>query len=38
MTRAYSLAFKQKMMERLTGIEVITKFPTDRIIGCGMNY
>ena len=21
-----------------TGIEVITKFPTDRIIGCGMNY
>jgi Xaa-Pro aminopeptidase len=21
-----------------TGIEIITKFPTDRIIGCGMNY
>lgn len=21
-----------------TGIEIITKFPTDRIIGCGMSY
>jgi Xaa-Pro aminopeptidase len=21
-----------------TGIEIITKFPTDRIIGCGMRY
>jgi hypothetical protein len=20
------------------GIEIITKFPTDRIMGCGMNY
>ena len=20
------------------GIEIITKFPTDRIIGCGMSY
>ena len=21
-----------------TGIEIITKFPTDELIGCGMNY